>query len=408
MIKKTCATCCYCLVLGLLAISTSVQAKRPGFSGLTALADSPDTAFWNPAGMTRLPESLELQLVTAYSNSDFEVEEATFDGGNPHKHDEINFIPGLYYINPLNDKWIHGLSVNVPSGFGDEPGVGWSGRYLSEETSLVFVAINNSLAYRWDEAWSFAGGVQVMYVASESKTRVNNIGPRRDGQIKLDEDGVGVGFTLSTLWELSQDTRFGISYRSETKVDLDGTPEFKDIDNAYLIALNNQGLLGQDIEVDFKIPQQVQLGLFHQINERYSVTADIFWIDMSEFGVTSVSAGPDHVSVESTFKDTYLTSVGLGYRWDNRTQLNVGLGYMDSPVDDDKRTVYLPLDEIWIYGVGIERTLESGDIITVNFEYVDIGNAPVDQENSALSGRVKGKYHHNYAMLLDFNYRFHW
>jgi hypothetical protein len=39
---------------------------------------------------------------------------------------------------------------------------------------------------------------------------------------------------------------------------------------------------------------------------------------------------------------------------------------------------------------------------------VDIGDAPVDQENSALSGRVKGKYENNYAALLDINYRFNW
>ena len=407
MIKKSCTRYICCITLSLLAISTSVQAKRPGFSGLTALADSPDTAFWNPAGMTRLPESLELQLVTAYSTSDFEVDESTHSGGDPDKLDAINFIPGLYYVNPLNDKWFYGLSVNVPSGFGSDYGRKWSGRYLSEESSLVFVAINNSLAYRWDDAWSVAAGVQVMYVSSKSKTRVDNIGPRGDGRIKLEEDGVGAGFTLSSLYEFNPDTRIGVSYRSETKIDLDGNPEFNNIDNIYLTVLNDQGLLGE-IDVDFKVPQQVQLGLFHQIDERYSVTADIFWIDMSAFGVTSVSAGPDHVSVESTFKDTYLTSVGLGYRWDKRTQLNVGLGYMKSPVDDDERSLYLPLDDIWILGAGVERTLESGDIITLNFEYVDIGNAPVDQENSPLSGRVKGEYDNNYAMLLDFSYRFHW
>jgi long-chain fatty acid transport protein len=406
MMKKSCAACIYCIALGLLSITTSVQAKRPGFSGLTALADSPDAAFWNPAGITRVPESLELQLVTAYSNADFEVDEATFTGGDPDKQDNINFIPGLYYVNPWSDKWSHGLSVNVPSGFGSDYGKKWSGRYLSEESSLVFVAINNSLAYKWDEDLSLAAGVQVMYVASESTTRVNNIGPRGDGRIKLDEDGVGAGFTLSSLYEFSPDTRFGITYRSEIEIDLDGNPEFRNIDNAYLVALNNQGLLGQEVDVDFKLPQQVQLGLFHQLNDRYSFTADVFWIDMSEFGVTSVSAGPDHVSVDSTFKDTYLTSVGLGYRWDSKTQVNFGIGYMKSPVDDDDRTLYLPLDELWIFGVGVERELENGDIITVNFEYVDIGNAPVDQENSVLSGRVKGEYHNNYAALLDVNYRF--
>jgi long-chain fatty acid transport protein len=406
MMKRSRATCICCISLGLLLIAPSVQAKRPGFSGLTALADSPDTAFWNPAGITRVPESLKLQLVTAYSNSDFEVEEATFAGGDPHRLDSVNFIPGVYYIKPLNDKWVYGLSVNVPSGFGSDYGSSWSGRYLSQETSLVFLAINNSLAYRWDEDLSFAGGIQVMYVSSESKARVDNIGPRGDGRVKLEEDGVGAGFTLSSLYELSPETRFGITYRSETKVDLDGTPEFKNIDNLYLAALNDQGLLGQEVDVDFKVPQQLQLGLFHQLNDRYSVTADIFWIDMSEFGVTSVSAGPDHVSVESTFKDTYLTSIGLGYRWDNRTQLNVGIGYMKSPVDDDDRSLYLPLDDLWIFGVGVERELKNGDIITVNFEYVDIGEAPVDQENSTLTGRVKGEYHNNYAALLDISYRF--
>ena len=92
--KKSCATCICCIALGLLSIATNVHAKRPGFTGLTALADSPDAAFWNPASITRVPESLELQLATAYSNSDFEVEEATFAGGDPDKQDDINLIPG--------------------------------------------------------------------------------------------------------------------------------------------------------------------------------------------------------------------------------------------------------------------------------------------------------------------------
>jgi len=406
MMKRSCTTCIYCIALGLLSIATSAQAIRPGLTGLTALADSPETAFWNPAGITRLPESLELQLVTAYSHSQFKVEEATFPGGDPDEQDNIFLIPGVYYANPLNDKWSYGFSVNVPSGFGQDYGKSWSGRYLSQTSSLTFVAINNSLAYRLSDELSFAAGIQVMYVSSESKTRVDNIGPRGDGRFELDEDGFGPGFTLSSLYEPSPETRFGITYRSKTKIDLSGNPQFNNIDNAYLVILNDLGLLGSEVDVDFEVPQQVQLGVFHQLNDRFSITADILWIDMSEFGVTSVSAGPDHVSVESIFEDSYLASVGLGYRWDSRTQLNFGVGYMTSPADDDERTLYLPLDEIWIYGVGVERELHNGDIVTVNLEYLDIGNAPVDQENSALTGRVKGEYSDNYVALLNVSYRF--
>jgi long-chain fatty acid transport protein len=405
-LKKFCAICIYCIALGLLSIATSVQAKRPGFTGLTALADSPDAAFWNPAGITRVPESLELQLATAYSNSRFEVDEATFAGGDPDKEDAINFIPGVYYVKPLNDEWVYGMSVTVPSGFGWDYGSSWSGRYLSEETSLVFLALNNSLAYRWSEDLSVSAGIQIMYTASESKARVDNIGPRGDGRMRLEEDGIGAGFTLSTLYEFDPDTRLGVNYRSEVDIDLSGNPEFDNIDNVYLVALNDLGLLGQEIDVDFTVPQQLQLGIFHQLNDRYSVTADIIWLDMSEFAITSVSAGPDSVSVESTFEDTYFVSVGLGYRWDSRTQVNIGIGHMASPLDDDDRTLYLPLDDIWVFGVGVERELDNGDIVTVNFEYVDIADAPVDQENSTLSGRVKGKYENNYAALLDVSYRF--
>lgn len=272
---------------------------------MTALADSPDTAFWNPAGITRLPKSMELQLATAFSNSDFKVEESTFAGGNPKKANDLNFIPGAYYARPLNDKWVYGFSVNVPSGFGSDYGKDWSGRYLSDESSLVFLAINNSLAYRWSDTWSFAAGVQVMYTDSESKTRVDNIGPRGDGGLKLDESGTGAGIVFGALYEPSPDTRFGLTYRSETDIDLDGTPELNNIDNLYLVTLNDLGLLGEEIDVDFKVPQQLQLGLFHQFNDRYSITADVFWVDTSVFGVTSVAAGPDSLSVDSTFKDTF-------------------------------------------------------------------------------------------------------
>ena len=393
------------IALGLLLLPASVHAMRAGFSGLTALADSPDTAFWNSAGMTRLPHSLELQFVTAFINNDFKVEEATFPGGDPKAENELLFIPGTYYVKPLNDNWVAGVSLNPLSGFGSDYGKHWSGRYLSDETSLTIISLNPSIAYRRDD-WSFSGGLQIMYVGSKSTTQVNNIEPRGDGHMKLDENGVGAGFTLSSLYEFSPDTRVGVNYRSQAKVDLDGTPEFRNIDDAYLLELNRLGLLGADVDVDFKIPQNLQLGLFHQINERYSVTADFAWIDTSEFGVTSVSAGPDHVSVKSTFKDAYFVGAGLGYQWDKKTLLSVGVGYSSSPVDKDKRTLYLPLDHTVIYGVGVARELQGGNIIEVNLDFIDIGDASVDQQNSPLSGRVKGHYDNNYSILLDISYQF--
>ncbi len=64
----------------------------------------------------------------------------------------------------------------------------------------------------------------------------------------------------------------------------------------------------------------------------------------------------------------------MGYQWDKKTLLSVGAGYASSPVDKDKRTLYLPLDRAVIFGVGVTRELEGGDIIEVNLDYIDIGS----------------------------------
>ncbi len=397
---------CVCAAFFVFSISLHVQAKRPGLSGLTALADSPDTTFWNPAGMTRLPESLESQLVTVFRNSDFEVDEATHAGGDPKSQNDIYLIPGFYYVRPLSDQWTAGVSLNIPSGFGGDYGKTWSGRYLSREFSLDFVSLNPSVAYQFNDAWSFAAGMQAMYAESYSTASVNNLGPREDGRIKLDVDGTGAGYTLSALYEFSPSTRFGLNYRSKVDIELEGTPKFRNVNAAYLLALEKKGLLGKEAEVDFEVPAIAQFGVFHQINERYSMTADIVWLDMSEFGVSSVSAGADHLSVEPIFQDSWLTSTSVGYQWDSKTILSAGVGYMRSPSDKEDRTLYLPLDRVWIVGMGVEKELQSGDIINVSFEYVDLGSAPVDQQNTPLSGRVKGDYENNYAALVDFSYRF--
>lgn len=79
---------------------------------------------------------------------------------------------------------------------------------------------------------------------------------------------------------------------------------------------------------------------------------------------------------------------------------------MKTPVNEENRTLYLPLDKFWILGAGVERELNNGNIVTLNLEYVNVGEASVDQTGSPLAGRVKGEYDDNYAMLLDFSYRF--
>jgi long-chain fatty acid transport protein len=248
-----------------------------------------------------------------------------------------------------------------------------------------------------------------MYVDSESKSQVNRLLSDEDGGIKLEESGTGVGYVLSALYEPNSDLRLGVNYRSKVDVDMDGIPEFNGISDLLILELNKLGLLGNQINVDFEVPQIANAGVFYQINSRYSITADALWLDMPEFGVNHVSVSEVGISVPSMFEGMYGASLGLGYRLDEKTELSFGAFYMSSPVDKtEDRTLFLNLDRVISVGAGIVRKLDNGNTLDIKLDFADLGDAPISIENDPIRGNLKGQFDNNYAILLDLSYHFNW
>lgn len=134
----------------LLTASVNTHATAPVFSRLFAAADSAETAYNTPAGMTRL-QSNELTLsgnLIKYLG-EFEINQnvTTVSGGAPDSGDPI-LIPAMYYVHVINDDWRAGFSLNIPTGFGSSSEGSWAGRYYSTESSLILISANPSVAYR--------------------------------------------------------------------------------------------------------------------------------------------------------------------------------------------------------------------------------------------------------------------
>jgi long-subunit fatty acid transport protein len=127
----------------------------PALTGLTGRANDATSVFFSPAGITRLdrPEVVA-QATLMYQESRFDVQQATYSGGDSDKDNRIFVIPAAYYGHPISERWRLGLSVNVPSGIGHDYGRDWSGRYLSEESDLAFVAASSVLVYRFNDRLS--------------------------------------------------------------------------------------------------------------------------------------------------------------------------------------------------------------------------------------------------------------
>jgi len=391
-------------VSAVLVPGLGVADVGPALTGLAAGGNDATSVFFSPAAITRLdkPEWV-IQTAVVFEDSRFEVDQASESGGSADNDASVFLVPGVYYVRPLGERWRLGVSVNVPSGIGHDYGLKWAGRYLAEESSLAFVAAAAPLAYKVNDQWSIAAGPYMIYTDSVSKARVKNVLPEYgDGSVKLEEDGAAFGWLAGAMFELNASTRFAVSYKSSIEPDLKGTPTFANLDPLVREALAAVNLLGTEVDVDFKVPAIAQGGFYTEFADRWAVTGDVVWIDMSEFGVTHVRVAQDSLSVRSQgFDDTWITSVGLQYRHSDERTYSVGAMYVTEPIKDSRRQITLPLDRVIGVGAGVEQPCWSHHCKVV-LNFFDLGDGDVSEDGGPLFGSIDGSFSHNWAVMLDF------
>jgi long-chain fatty acid transport protein len=385
-----------------LAVSGPVQ------TGLTATGDSASTAYWNPAAMTLLDnKELEIQVLAGYAESEFEVTSTNIDGKRVTENDGSAVIPSIYYIHPINENWRMGISINARLGFGADFSDNWAGRYFIDEWALGFVGCDPVIAYRVNEKLSVGGGLSINYSAYHTESAVKNIDPSYgDGRMELDASDVGLGFTLSALYELSKKTRFGIVYRSEIDPEVEGDPEFDNLDSTRTSMLASSNILGKDVKIDLVSPQKVQIGFFHKFENNIDVMADLLWIDFDQFGFKQISLGDASLQLDRTeYQDIFACTVGIGYPVNDKWALNSGVLYASKGVKDENRSFFLRLDRIIGIGIGTTYTLNQYKRIGINLNYYDLGEAPVETKNLPLVGSLTGEYSKNHAIAIELFYQ---
>jgi long-chain fatty acid transport protein len=374
------------------------------------VADSAQSAFLSPAGMTRLDgPQLVAQAVVAQGFGDFEVDEAltTTSGGDPRSSDPV-VVPSLYYVRPVAEQWKLGFSLVVPAGFGGNSGPTWAGRYYSDQFDLIFVAANVTVARPVTSWLSLGGGISIMGSSAASKTQVNNPGPDSpDAKLKTDASGVGFGVIASAMVELSPQTRFSITWNSETEPEDNVDVELRrsTLPPDLVDRINAQG---NNIEATIRVPQHVDMGLFHEFDNGWSATLDAIWIDYSRFGLTELTVDGTNLSeADMNFEDFWVMTAGFGFPITPRLEGRVGALYMEQAVSNKDRTISFPMDEAYGAGVGIHYTRRNNHNLDLNLSVMNSGKAPIDTGVlSELSprGRVVGETDSPYAVVLDFTY----
>ena len=362
-----------------------------------------DAAWTNPAGMTGIDDSrilTGLQVIVPKMEFESTVAEAGgSDGGNAGN---MAAIPSFFYVKTLNENWRFGLSMVAPFGGGFDFGDDFVGRYVVEEITLQGLAVSPSLGYRINDKVSVGFGVSVLYTIFDMNIAINQSAlGAPDGKVDIDEaTDVGYQPFVGLQWQLSDRATFGVIYRGEADVELDGDVT---IDNLVL-PLEPQS----SIDITWDNPQLLEIGIRYKLNEEWSLTANADWEDWSAFSVTDFAindapTGPLFMQLDRNWKDTYKFGVGVfGERADGR-HLAFGASYDTSPVDSADRTIDLPSDEQLRLSAAYGRDKGDEHAWGVGATLLWMGNGKVDQV--AGGARFAGEFDKNWILFVGGMYQ---
>jgi long-chain fatty acid transport protein len=231
---------------------------------------------------------------------------------------------------------------------------------------------------------------------SEKKRVVNALEPARgDGKLNYSDTDFAVQGNFGIMIEPDARTRIGLRYLSEAKLN------FKDG-----LQLSNVGPIisrakGHSLKLGVRMPQTVNVAVFHQLTDQWALLGDIGWEDWSRFGEIDAQVLPDGSStaVDLVTRDVWHFGIGAQYQYTPRWLLSAGFSYDTSMSSDANRPIILLVGKMYRYGAGVEYNKQDDLTIGAGPDVVWEGNVPVKESGNNLAGTVQGKYENAYFVF---------
>ncbi len=365
---------------GYALIEQNASGLGNAYAGQAASAQDASTVFFNPAGMTRLPDR---QAVLAGHLIKFKAEfgggvTPNIGGGDGGDAGGLSFVPNAYFAFRLTPDVHLGIGAFAPFGLKTEYDSTWVGRVHAIESELKTVNVNPSIAWKLSDTLSLGAGVSIQYIEA-TLTNATGAGlPPVVGAVKGDD--YGWGFNLGLLWQASDSTRFGLAYRSKVDHTLKG-----DLKMNGVVAVT-------PAYADVTLPDSASLSAFHRVNDRWDVMADVSWTGWRSFDVLDVvnAAGASVTRTAENWDDTWRVSLGANYRLNDRLTLRGGVAYDETPVSDRFRTARIPdEDRTWL-AFGAQYRLSPKSLIDVGYAHLFVNDGRIGETRSGLA--LNGEY----------------
>ncbi|KJG30009.1 long-chain fatty acid transporter [Photobacterium angustum] len=412
-IKKRYIACIIGLAISSQSYAAGYQVSEHSAAGLgrayagdAAFADTAAVLARNPAAMT-LFKHAEVSTVASVVIPSVDIYDHSFDQGAKNIA-PVSFVPAGYYIQPINDKVAVGLALFSNYGVTTKYPNDFNAGSLAGKTSLETFNFNPNIAYRLNPHFSIGGGVSLVYANAEFDRRlgalslaVPNSQPS-DNAINLKGTSWGWGWNIGALYELDQNNRFGLSYRSQVNLNFDG--DFTD----YLGPITGKPKNTVAANLALPLPAIAEFSGFHHLNAQWAISYSLQWTQYNKFKeirATSSQCKPGFNGQAGTcllkkenYKDTYRWAVGTTYTMNDEWTLRYGFALDQNA---GQATLSIPDTDRYWYSAGATYHFNPDLSVDMGLSYIHSKEITFVEDNSTFTSRGKA-----YLAAAQLNYSF--
>lgn len=409
---------------GFALLEQSASRLGTAFAGTAASADDATTIFYNPAGLSKLTD-MQLLVVASgvgikseFKNQNSQAALGQPLGGEGGDAGDWEGVPAAYFALPINDQFAFGFGINAPFGLQLEYEDGWMGRFQALNNEIKTYNFNPALSWRVNKQLSFGIGANYQHIQAELTNAVNytavvaqglqalvaagqvpaalvpaliTANGNLEGFTAVRGDDSSWGYNVGVLFEFSDDTRVGLSYRSTIDYKIEGGVRFdaptasNAIGAGIIAAVSAPGatLATGPASVDLKLPDIATASFYHRMG-KVELMADVAWTGWSsiqELRVVRSDSGQVLSVTPERWEDTWRYAVGATYQLNDQWKLRGGVAHDDTNVPDSTRTARLPDSERTWVAIGAQWNPGHAWVVDVGYAHLFADDVPLRQND---------------------------
>ena len=218
------------------------------------------------------------------------------------------------------------------------------------------------------------------------------IDPSSTAAVTIETIGFGYGWNVGYMYQFTDKTRLSLSYRSKSDIRMNGDLDW-DLANVKGTALGDTLTGGNlsdyliqyfrpdtDARLIFTIPAKFNVGFFTELTDKLDFMASYTFNKTSvikeitvELPNQSTDVKQGNPVIAQNWRDSFTAAMGVNYHWNDKLTLRTGVQFDQTPISSEKyRHPALADNDRWMGSVGLGYKIDKNTTLDLAYSYLYI------------------------------------